>query len=335
MPKLSPDNHLSGSVMPAWLGYSPWQSPYDVLEAARNSVKGIERPPLDSLPADIGTEAENVILDHGMRMLGLDPDKIGTHSHTESKKHPLMELYYTDDGLYTLEEPIEFKTDPAKNIYVMTQSGSLFVDCPIILEAKFTTVHRRADDPPLYRGPIQLQAGMMCHGYGAGILFTCHQGREITAHIFRSHVETQTAIKRAVASFEKHMKDGTWPDPATPDEAVQRFSQVKEDEPPIELDPDLADSVKQYQAAVDAIKSAEETKAGEATRLMTALGNYSAGNVVDAKTGKQYQVKCPMRKYKGKPAENCPSCSHELKAATPEREIRQKTVTIKELNNGE
>jgi len=148
-------------------------------------------------------------------------------------------------------------------------------------------------------------------------------------------MQTQTAIKRGVAAFEQHMKDGTWPDPITPDEAVQRFAQVHDDEPAIELDSDLAESVKQYQAAAAAIKSAEDIKAQESTRLMTALGNYSTGTLVDAKTGTQYQVKCPMRKYKAKPAETCPSCSHELKAATPEREIRQKTVTIKEINNGE
>ena len=131
------------------------------------------------------------------------------------------------------------------------------------------------------------------------------------------------------------MKDGTWPDPTTPDEAVQRFAQVRDDEPAIELDSDLTESVKQMQAAAAAIKSAEHIKAQESTRLMTALGNYSTGTLVDAKTGTQYQVKCPMRQYKEKPAETCPSCSHELKAATPAREVRQKTVTIKEMNNGE
>ena len=335
MPKLSPDNHLSGSVMPAWLGFSPWSTPFDILEAARNSVQGIDRPPLDSLAADIGTEVEGVILDHGMRMLGLDETEIGTHSHKEAKKHPLMELYYSDDGLYSHPEPVEFVTDASKNIFVMTENGKLFVDSPVILEAKFTTVHKRADDPPLYRGPIQLQVGMMCHGFDAGILFTCHQGREITAHIFGPHQQTQTAIKRGVEAFERHMSDDTWPDPTTPDEAVKRFAQVRDDEPAIELDSDLAESVKQMQAAAAAIKSAEDIKAQESTRLITALGNYSTGTLVDAKTGTQYQVKCPMRQYKAKPAETCPSCSHELKAATPAREVRQKTVTIKEMKHGE
>ena len=74
--KLSPDNHLSGSVLPAYMGHSPYQTPYDCLERARAHNNGEPRPELDSLPADIGTAVEPVILERGCKLLGIDPGLI-------------------------------------------------------------------------------------------------------------------------------------------------------------------------------------------------------------------------------------------------------------------
>ena len=207
MAKLSPDNHLSGSQLAAYMGHSPWQDAYDVLLRARESLEGKPRSELDSLQVDMGDATEDVTLQRGCRLTGLDPDQIATHSHTEAKKHPLIELYYSDDGLHSIpdDEPVTFKTDEAAGIYVMSRSGQLEVSGKIVLEAKFTTTPQRENDPPLYRGPIQVQAGMMCHGAHTGIIFTNYAGRRITAHIYPSHSQTQSAIKSAVNDFEKHM----------------------------------------------------------------------------------------------------------------------------------
>ena len=122
MAKLSPDHHLSGSPLAAYMGHSPWQDAYDVLLRARESLEGKPRPELDSLQVDMGDASEDVTLQRGCRLIGLDPDQIATHSHTEAKKHPLMELYYSDDGLHYIpdDEPVTFKTDEAAGIYVMT-----------------------------------------------------------------------------------------------------------------------------------------------------------------------------------------------------------------------
>jgi hypothetical protein len=161
MAKLSPDNHLSGSVLPAWLGFSPYQSPYDVLERARAHNKGEPRPELDSLPADIGTAVEPIIIERGLRQLGIDPSLV--YHHTEdgeeaAKEHPSLELYYSDDGIIDLPEPIEIHNNEGQGIYVMTDSGQITIEGKIILEAKFTTVPKKPNDPPLHRGPLQLQA---------------------------------------------------------------------------------------------------------------------------------------------------------------------------------
>ena len=71
MAKLSPNGYLSGSIMPAYMGASPYQSPHEVLDQCRAARAGGELPELDSLQIDIGNATENVILNRGLRMIGL------------------------------------------------------------------------------------------------------------------------------------------------------------------------------------------------------------------------------------------------------------------------
>ena len=225
-----------------------------------------------------------------------------------------------------------YKTDEAAGIYVMTRSGELEASGRIVLEAKFTTATQREDDPPLYRGPIQLQAGMMCHNAGIGIIFTNYGGRKLTAHIYMQHRDTQTAIKRAVQDFEQHMTDGTWPEPRTAEEAAKLHPAPKQTEEEIELDADLAEAVRNYQAALGAIKSAEEIKAETQAQLMAALGENSRGRIIAGNS--LYQVSWPVRNYKAKPAELCTACNNTIKPATEAKSVRQKTISIKEQNDG-
>ena len=85
MAKLSPDNHLSGSQLAAYMGHSPWQDAYDVLLRARESLEGKPRPELDSLQVDMGDATEDVTLQRGCRLVGLDPDQIATHSRRNTR----------------------------------------------------------------------------------------------------------------------------------------------------------------------------------------------------------------------------------------------------------
>lgn len=332
MAKLSPPNHLSGSVLAGWMGLSKWQTAYEVIETARNAEAGIEPAPLDSLAADVGTVAEPVILAHGLRLLGLDPDRMFNYhqdGQLAAKKHKDLELYYSDDGLYQVEQPVTIYSNESQGIYVMNQAGQVELDGLVILESKFTAMSKKPDDPPLYRGPIQLQAGMMCHQAKYGILFTCYFGRQLTAHIFELHDKTVERITEEVSRFEQHMSDGTWPDPVTVDEMVQHFREEAESE--IELDPDLVDSALSIDDANQAIKDNQAMKDLHSQSLMAAMGNHSKARVIDPETGVEYKVSWPFRKTRAKPAEHCPSCNHELKAAVPESEARQKTVTVKRV----
>ena len=332
MAKLSPDNHLSGSVLPAWLGFSPYQSPYDVLERARAHNKGEPRPELDSLPADIGSAIEPIILERGLRQLGIDPGLV--YHHTEegeeaAKEHPSLELYYSDDGIIDLPEPIEIHNNESQGIYVMTDSGQITIEGKIILEAKFTTVPKKPNDPPLHRGPLQLQAGMMCHGAKFGILFTCYGGRSIDVHLFPWHEVTAQLIAQAVDDFEMHMEEGTWPEPRNVEQLAWKFHDP-DPEPEVELDQDFSIAAEVFQNGAQAIKAGEEMKAEATEKLMAALGNHKSGTVYSPE-GKQYKITWPWRTTKAKPAKMCPHCQGELEPAKPESTTRQKTISVKEV----
>ena len=332
MSKLSPDNHLSGSVMPAWLGLSRYQTSYDVLENARNAMNGVVPLPLDSLQVDIGTAVEPIILARGLRQLGLDPDKMKNYTENgkpAAKKHNEIELYYSDDGLYNVEEPTTIYSSEGHDITVMNQDGEITLDGLVVLEAKYTTVAERKDDPPLHRGPIQLQAGMMCHDAKYGVLFTCYSGRKITAHVFERHDATIKKIAEGVAEFEQHMEKGTWPEPKTVAEMAAYYTEPAEE--PMELEPDLISSVLSIEDANAAMKINQETKEQHGQKLMGAMGNHAKATIVDEKTGVAYNVAWPFRKTKAKPAECCPACKHELKPAVPESETRQKTISIRRM----
>jgi len=328
MGKLSPDNHLSGSTTAAYLGHSPFMSAYEVLDRARASLRGEPREELDAVPVHVGNELEGFILEHGVKMLGLDPHEIGTHSRVTAAKHKDLELYYTDDGIIHVDEPVTIETNEAKGIFVMNDRGWMEIEGNIILEAKFTTTPRKPNDPPLYRGPIQVQVGMMVHEARYGVVFTCYGGREMTAHIFEHHPQTWAAIRAAVKDFEKHMADDTYPEPSDAGQAAQYFADA-EIEPPAVLDDEAGDLAMEYLTLDERIKSAQKVKEDIQLRLMVKLGNATAGEA--ARSGRQFKVTWPTRTYKPKPAERCPKCMHKLKEAYPGGTSRQKTISVKEV----
>ena len=337
MAKLSPDEHLSGSVLPAYMGFSPYQNAYDVLDRARDAIEGKPRPELDSLPADVGTVIEPIILRRGLEALGINPEWMCHYTENgeeAAKKHDDIQLYYSDDGILYLDKPITIRADHSKNIEIMNNDGEMRLDGKVILEAKFTSVPRKHDDPPLYRGPIQLQAGMMCHNADYGILFTCYQGRDIHIHVFGVHQSTQQMILEAVLDFESHIAAGTYPDPVDTEQMARKYSMPAEEDADIDLDADLVQAVDTYQQAVATAKHADKEKHDASLALMAALGENKKGKI-HTTSGRTIQVAWPWRTTKAKPAQCCPECGHELIPAKEESTSRQKTITIKELLTNE
>lgn len=331
MAKLSPNGYLSGSIMPAYMGASPYQSPHEVLDQCRAARAGEELPELDSLQIDIGNATENVILNRGLRMIGLQDYDWYNYQHDgtdAAKKHPALDLWYSDDGLLYCNEPLTIRTDQSQGIVVMNDSGEVTLTGLGVLEAKFTTVFEKPDDPPLYRGPIQLQAGMMCHDARWGILITCYGARKIVIHIFEPHGATQARITQACHEFEKHMSEGTYPAPTTLEQVHRVYSKPEDDT--IELREDAIAAVDSYIGAKLVLKKYQEQLEQSSLALMGMLGNSTKAELRDD-TGRLIKVSWPVRHSKAKPAKQCPSCNHELEPAKPESSARQKSITIKEV----
>ena len=326
MPKLSPHEHLSGSTIAAAIGVNPYKTFTDLINEKR-----AEPVEIDNLQIQMGLATEETTINSGLAMLGLNPADKFQYALEHPKKHADIPLYYTDDGLISVVGQT-IQTDLSKHIYVVGDEDEIDIKGVAVIEAKFTTSAPLPNfTPPLWRGVIQLQAGMMCHHAKYGILFTNYSGRFITAHIYKPHPETQALIVKTVAEFEKHMQDGTLPEAVNSQEASVQFAEsIKES---IDLDSTLKESIETIRDSENTIKNLKATIDEHQTKIMKAMGKNEIGNYYDMDTGDSYMVKWPTRNYKPKSAVCCPKCNFELEPAVEGYSKRQTKINIKELNN--
>lgn len=324
--KLSPHEHLSGSVIATACNMNPYKTFTDLIIEKRGDPINI-----NNLQIEMGIATEETTINAGLKMLGLDPKNKFQFATEHPKKHDEIPLYYTDDGLIDIEN-LTIETDASKHIYVMNEKQKIKLDGIAIIEAKFTTASPMQNFmPPLWRGVMQLQAGMMCHGVQQGLLFTNYSGRFITAHIYQAHYQSQELIAETVLEFEKHMKENTLPEAVTPTEAAVQFSDSIKDA--IDLDDKARKSIQEIQKSEKKIKECKEVIDQHQTKLMKMMGKNEIGNYYDMDSGSSYMIKWPTRNYKPKPAVHCPQCNYELEAAADGYAKRQSKINIKEMND--
>lgn len=314
--KLTRDDQLSCSLLPALLGLSPYDTPNDLLVrigAVRQGQKPAPWTPNEA--AGWGNRLEEAILDEAALRLGLS----GWGAIAQPVPHATLPLGFSPDGFGFADDGLIIRTDPAKGIYVVGQD-EMVVSGQGVLEAKLTA-EPAGDSPPLHRGPVQLQGGMMCTAAKWGAVAVLHRGTEMRIWVFAPHQGTQQKIWDAVLDFERRLKDPAnpeWYDVASSAEANRIWSKALTDaEPPVELPPEVEDFVASWIAADRAIKASEQIKDDCERVIKTALGNHSVGTL------NGFQIKWPMRKYKAQPEKITP--------AKPAREVRQETLTIKEI----
>ena len=96
-----------------------------------------------------------------------------------------------------------FKTDPDAGIYVVGQD-SIQLDGVGALEAKLTAMDVE-DMPPLWRGPIQLQAQMDIIGAKWGAICTLYRGTELRIFLFAPHQDTLDMIAAISTDFQARL----------------------------------------------------------------------------------------------------------------------------------
>jgi hypothetical protein len=320
--KLTPDGQLSASRIPVLLNASPYSTPNELLQEMIDIDNGGEKQHLPQNDAMFwGDTLEPVILGETCKRLLLFDADIDINVPFQHKDLPLaasLDGKATGTGL--------LKADPERNIY-MPQGGTIEASGKVgLLEAKVTS--SMPSERPLWsRGPLQLQAQLMCYPEAAwGCVATLYQGTALYLYLYRPDPVVQMQIRDAIIDFERRRKERDYYPPYSPGDAGIVYSSVSPQDPPVEIDPDAdADA----QIALEQLVLAQRNKAAAeedindaTTTLMEHIGN--APGAYGLVGNSKYFIKWPSRTYKAQPERVVP--------AKPERTMRSKTLTIKEID---
>ena len=314
--KLTPDNQLSVSRLPALLNASPWETQNELLEQFISIDEG--NPPKQipqNEPMELGDFFEPMILRKAAERLGLTNVETDI---TVPYQHDFLPLAASLDGTGVGKGSVIANWD--KGIYV-PQGGAIDIEGVGLIEAKLTSA-RPEEIPAAHRGRYQLQGQMMCTGYKWGCIAVLYQSTTLRLFVYQADEVVQRRIREAVIDFENRRKNIDKYPVVSPADGVAAYGRVDADAPPLELEGDDAMWVDHLMTA-KASKAMAEREIDIATAaLMDKMGSHdtafaSVGN-------RRVQVKWPTRKMRAQPEKVTP--------AKPETVMRQKTLTLKEID---
>jgi hypothetical protein len=280
-------------------------------------MKGEPPPEFKAEAADWGNVMERHILVEACLRLGLenlDAD------YTTAFTHKTLPLACSLDGTADGAGKV-IKHDPDAGIYVM-DGDEITLEGMGVVEAKLTAIEPQ-DAPPLYQGPIQLQAQMDILEAKWGAVCTLYRGTKLRIYLFKPHQPTLDAIAYHVREFQAKLdkfEDTAMVDyypPKDSDDAQRTWGKADEDAPPINLDGAAEKVVEQLLHYKAEIKRFEDMVGECEASLKERLREHTTG------IAGQYKVVWPMRHYKAQPQRVVPA----KEAST----IRQSTLTIKEI----
>lgn len=313
--KVTPDDMLSASRLPALMGLSKYRSPNDELQYSIGAMQG-ENVRSDGNEAMAwGNELEPIILREAARRLRLI-DLVT--DHPEAKFHPDVPLCCSLDGTADGGGQI-ITTDPDAGIFVVGQDQIELVGTGV-LEAKLTSVSPE-DTPALYRGPIQLQAQMDIVQARWGCIAVLYQGTELRLFIFGPHQPLVDRIYGLATDFQRRLdvwkkkQIVDWYPPINSKDADRMFPQA--DEASIDLGSEGERLAREILEAKKTIAKAETDREEAEKKLKTMLRTANRG------TAGNLEIKWPMRNYAATAAKMVPA-----KAAYS---VRQSTLAIKEM----
>ena len=313
--KVTPDTMLSASRLPAVMGMSKYRSANDELQYSINAMQGKEREDISNEAMGWGNAFEAQILTEAARRLGV-VDLVTEYPMPAF--HEALPLCCSLDGTAVGTGQL-VQTDVEKGIYVIGQD-SIVLDGMGVIEAKLTGVAPE-DTPPLYRGPIQLQAQMDIVKAKWGCVATLYQGTQLRIFLFAPHEDTLDAIDRACTVFQKKLdfwKETGGMDyypPQDSRDADRLWSTAKEELEPVPLGQGAANLANEILYAKERIKEFTQIIEDNETKLkemMKENGLAQAGS---------YMIKWGMRTFKAQPEKVVPA----KEAYT----VRQSTLTIK------
>lgn len=310
--KITSNKKASCSLLPAIMNHSPWQTQNETVKKVRGYIAGEEDTWEGNEATGWGDRLEETVGKEGCKRLGIEA-KLNI---TTAAIHPTLPLEASLDGEGKGDGQV-IKEDLERGIYVCGDT-SIKLDGDGVLEAKVTR-NRPEDFPALYRGPLQMQGQMMCTGYKWGALMVLYGGVEMRIWIMMPHAKTVEAIEEAVIDFDRrlHLPEPEWYDLASGADASMVYA-LGDQEEAIQLD--ASDMAKEYMALKHQIKEGEEALEMLGTKFQSMMGNHTIARAGD------YEIKWPVRNYKAQPEKVVP--------AKDARQVRSKTITMKEIKNG-
>ena len=314
--KVTPDTMLSASRLPAVMGLSKYRTANEELEHSIAALQDIEFEFESKEAMEWGNQLEPLILNEAAARLELS--ELET-DHPEARYHDSLPLCCSLDGTGNGRGQV-FTTDPDAGIYVIGQD-SITLDGIGALEAKLTAMDAE-DIPPLWRGPIQLQAQMDIIQAKWGAICTLYRGTQLRIFLFAPHQATVDRIAQVATDFQRRLD--VWSQTGVvdyyPPQEGEQWADTRGPYPVNEETIRLPDGAGQLADRIVACRAAikeSEAAIGEAEKQLKQL----MGEATRAIAG-GYTIAWPTRSYKAQPSKTVPA----KEAYT----IRQSTLTIKE-----
>lgn len=296
--KLTPNDILSCSRLPAVLGFSKFRTANDELKVSIDALHGKEPEFISNEAMEWGNRLEKDILKESATRLGLESYDL---EHDKPYFHKDIPLACSLDGTATGSGQ-EIFTDIEKGIYVMGKD-SIKLNGTGILEAKLTG-QEVEDTPAVYRGVVQLQGQMDIMEASWGALCVLYKGTKLRIFLYEYNEDQVNMVRQAAMEFseklEKYKRDSEidWYPLATSAEAVRIFDNAEKatvEIPEIELQAEKIISLR------EAITEAEEAIDRLQRNIMDQMRDAEICNAG------RYKISWPMRHYKAQPAKTVPA----------------------------
>ena len=296
--KLTPNDILSCSRLPAVLGFSKFRTANDELKVSIDALHGKEPEFISNEAMEWGNRLEKDILKESATRLGIESYDL---EHDKPYFHKDIPLACSLDGTATGSGQ-EIFTDIEKGIYVMGKD-SIKLNGTGILEAKLTG-QEVEDTPAVYRGVIQLQGQMDIMEASWGALCVLYKGTKLRIFLYEYNEDQVNMVRQAAMEFseklEKYKRDSEidWYPLATSAEAVRVFDNAEKatvEIPEVELQAEKIITLR------EAITEAEEAIDRLQRNIMDQMRDAEICNAG------RYKISWPMRHYKAQPAKTVPA----------------------------
>ena len=311
--KLTPDDMMSCSRLPALLGFSKFRTPNDELKYSINALNGEANEFIEQEPMLWGNLTEKLILAEACKRLGVDIDQL---AHDKPYFHPDIPLATSLDGTASGNDTTIY-TDIDKGIYVMGQD-SIKLDGYGILEAKLTAQEVETEPAP-YRGVIQLQGQMNIMKASWGALCVLYKGTTLRIFLYPINEDHVNMIHNAVEDFQMRLdkyktnQEIEWYPLSDSFEASRVFDRAEKstiEMPEIEIQAEkiieLREKIMELETAIDKLQ----------INIMEQMRDAEVCNAG------RYKISWPMRQYKAQPAKTVPAKEAYV--------IRQSKLSIKD-----